>query len=686
MQYPSRPTPRPGGHWLEGRIVGIAMVALPKNKPNRLLVLIQQGLIAILFIVFSLPCHATALRLETAQQWPSPSTLWAPPSMLAAADDAVLAADTPWQSVTLPHALPRSLHIWDPALATPKPLVHWYRLHVPADARPNVHRQERLYLPRWQTIGTLAVYVQGRLAWQSRGDGVWNSFNHPVWIDLGGLLAPGETAQIHLRMASQPGVGGALSSLWIGPKAELLSAWRWRTFWQTGLVSYGRAAFLLLSLFALALWFKYRRSQREEVRLFLLFCAMAVCQSVAVLHYLVDSEGLNMDFAWFSWIAMAAQLAALGCMFHFLCLAQGQHWPRMGRLLPLYLLAAALLAMPFWWSAYLAALPLLRLLMIPPTLLLLAAAAVGAWRLRNGSSLLLAAWGAMVPPIGLHDMAMQNYWGDIEGIYLTPYVSVGLFTLFLVIVFTRYSHAQDQAAQAHTTLAERLAAQERELRLAHERLRSVERAQTLMQERQRLMREMHDGVGSSLMSALRLVEHSQRPVNVAQVLKECIDDLKISIDSLEPVDADLLALLAGLRFRLEQRLGEAGITLHWRTNDVPPLPWLDAQSALHVLRILQEVLTNIIKHSHATNITVSTAAASQDGQPGVQVTVHDNGAPFSPPSADRLPPGRRGLGNVLSRTRVLGGACHWAAGAQGTAFTLWLPLQRQHRRGTLTTT
>ena len=53
-------------------------------------------------------------------------------------------------------------------------------------------------------------------------------------------------------------------------------------FWQTELVTYWRAAFLLMSLFALALWFKYRRSQQGEVRLFLLFFAMAACQSVKV--------------------------------------------------------------------------------------------------------------------------------------------------------------------------------------------------------------------------------------------------------------------------------------------------------------------------------------------------------------------------------------------------------------------
>lgn len=127
-------------------------------------------------------------------------------------------------------------------------------------------------------------------------------------------------------------------------------------------------------------------------------------------------------------------------------------------------------------------------------------------------------------------------------------------------------------------------------------------------------------------------------MDVAQVLKECIDDLKISIDSLEPVDADLLALLAGLRFRLEQRLGEAGIALALAHQRSPDLPWLDARTPC-MYCILQEVLTNIIKHSGATAITVSTAEAARGtdpGVPGVQVCVHDNGRPFAP--LDTLPP------------------------------------------------
>jgi signal transduction histidine kinase len=115
----------------------------------------------------------------------------------------------------------------------------------------------------------------------------------------------------------------------------------------------------------------------------------------------------------------------------------------------------------------------------------------------------------------------------------------------------------ESVSRARVILTERLAAQEGELPETHERLRAAEREQRLLRERQRLMREMHDGVGSSLISALRMVERARTPVDVVQLLKECIDDLKISIDSFDSADADLLALLGALRFRPGPRLSGA---------------------------------------------------------------------------------------------------------------------------------
>lgn len=629
------------------------------------------------------------VHITQAQFWASTSTALLPPSSLDrldAGDSALHDSRIEWETVNLPHTRARTLRPGGTAHGQAFD-VWWYRVRVPAAAQ--APQDTRLYLPRWQTTGTLAVYVDGRLAWRSRGDQAWSNFNHPLWLDIGSLLRPGEDAWVHLRMAGKVGVGGALSTLWVGSDAELLPRWRWRTFLQTTLVSYWRGSYLMLGLFGLGLAAWLRWGGRDGGVPFpqeshggawscVLFFAMALAQSLAALLYLVGAEGLPMPFTWFTWMTLSAMLCVPLCAVCFLGLVQHRPRPRLARALALYTLVVVVAAMPVWWAEHTAVLPLLRMGLLPPTLVQIYVTVANARHWRSRSSILLAAWGLLALPLGLHDAALQWHLLDIEGLYLLPYLNLGQLTLFLYIAFQRYTLALASAARAHATLTERLAAQEQALSEAHERLRAAEREQTLLEERQRLMREMHDGVGSSLISALRLVEHGRMPLDVAQVLKECIDDLKIAIDSLESPDADLLGLLGALRFRLAPRLSGAGITLRWHMTPLPPLPWLDAQSALHVLRILQEVLTNIVKHSGATEISVTTAqvlSPAGDGIEGVQVCVRDNGSPFEAPGPEALIPGRRGLANVRNRTLSLGAHCAWQSGAQsGTAFMLWLPI------------
>lgn len=213
---------------------------------------------------------------------------------------------------------------------------------------------------------------------------------------------------------------------------------------------------------------------------------------------------------------------------------------------------------------------------------------------------------------------------------------------------------------------------EREAELAanRERLHDIEKHQALSRERQRLMQDMHDGLGSSLISALRVVERGQiKEADITQVLKGCIDDLKLAIDSMEPVDADLLLLLATLRFRLGPRLESTGIALRWDVKDVPALDWLDPRNALHILRILQETFTNIIKHTHATEIRVATRVENDD----VIVTIADNGPGFS--VENKLKSGGKGLSNQLRRAESIGAEISWNSNDAGTCMSLKLPIK-----------
>ncbi|MDR7119691.1 ATP-binding protein [Rheinheimera soli] len=215
-----------------------------------------------------------------------------------------------------------------------------------------------------------------------------------------------------------------------------------------------------------------------------------------------------------------------------------------------------------------------------------------------------------------------------------------------------------------------------ELANSNAKLRAIEKSQTLEQERQRLMQEMHDGLGSSLVSALRVVENGKmQSGELAGVLKDCIDDLKLAIDSIEPVDDDLLLLLATLRFRLGARLENTGIRLQWKVAQIPPLDWLDPRSSLHVLRILQEAFTNIIKHTKATEVTLSTRLDADS----VVVTVTDNGGGFE--LTDAIQSGGRGLASQLHRAKAIGAEVSWLSDSKETSVMLKLPVKQKYEPG-----
>jgi signal transduction histidine kinase len=282
---------------------------------------------------------------------------------------------------------------------------------------------------------------------------------------------------------------------------------------------------------------------------------------------------------------------------------------------------------------------------------------------------LLAFWGLLGMAMGSYDLLLQNNVINIESIYLGPFTNIFAFLILMRIIYGRYMAAIDEVRAVNASLQERLDAREKELEKSHELLRQVEVQRQLSQERQRLMQDMHDGMGSNLRTALLAVEAGKlNPPAVADILKDCIDDLKLTIDSMEPMDADLLLLLAMFRFRFGTRLEAAGITLHWDVQPIPKVKNLTPQSTLHIFRIFQEAFANVIKHSGATQITVSTRVSSNH----VSVIISDNGRGFSL-NTGHVGDGR-GLLNQKRRAEFIGATIDWITGPTGTQMTLLLPI------------
>jgi len=158
-------------------------------------------------------------------------------------------------------------------------------------------------------------------------------------------------------------------------------------------------------------------------------------------------------------------------------------------------------------------------------------------------------------------------------------------------------------------------------RLRHQLLATeVERSRLL--ERERLLADMHDGLGSQLISAKLKAEQGQlQQPEMVELLRECMADLHLLIDGLKGQPDGLGAVLKQFRHRTERRLAGQPLLLLWHINldDAPPLA---PKETIHVLRIIQESLNNALKHSDAQTIVI-TARYTEDSN--LLVRIEDDG-------------------------------------------------------------
>ena len=573
-----------------------------------------------------------------------------------------------WERVTLPHALPRQLTPLtnQDQSSGPATVVTWYRMQVPA--LPPSSTQRYLYIPRWKTDGQIAVYGDHRLLYQSHQNVYWNGWNIPLWIALDGTAHAAPPRTILLRIERPSTSGGGISSLWLGTDASLNWRYRARYLMQVQLPYTSSAAFLAVGLFSFFVWL----SLRGET-IYLLFFSISVASFLRTLHYHVGESRLPISDEWFSWITINAIFWMVLVTHFFLNYLHRRPVAWLNRTVCAVTAGIGVLTLP-WLSFLLDAYTLAPLAYIALMFVGTAVGAVGGyqcWRTHSHDGLLLSVWGIVGLLLGIYDWLLQNNYVDIENIYLGPYNNIGAFLIFMYIIYRRFLEANNNVRLVNAGLQQRLQEREDELQESHRRLREIARIQTLHDERQRLTQDMHDGMGSSLLTALLAVERGHiDTAMVADVLKNCIDDLKLTIDSMEPIQADLLLLLATLRFRLGPRLESAGIKLRWEVEHVPVMEWIDPRNALHILRILQEAFANIVKHAAATEIRVATSAEADL----VMVIITDNGVGFS--VDEGLDKAGKGLRNQLRRAASIGARIELESGSSGTRLILSLPIAK----------
>jgi signal transduction histidine kinase len=186
-----------------------------------------------------------------------------------------------------------------------------------------------------------------------------------------------------------------------------------------------------------------------------------------------------------------------------------------------------------------------------------------------------------------------------------------------------------------------------------------------------LVRDLHDGFGGSLVSAIAAMEHVPAGVNprahAVETLKGLRDDLHLVLNTTtHAVSGDLLESLESLRHRWSDRLDAAGIASHWRLADIDRVQ-LPPGRSLDALRFIQEALTNALKHSGAEHVHVEVRGSGAM----LRVEIHDDGCGFDASSH----PDGTGLASLASRARRLDATFVIdAAPGRGTRLRMDVPL------------
>lgn len=152
---------------------------------------------------------------------------------------------------------------------------------------------------------------------------------------------------------------------------------------------------------------------------------------------------------------------------------------------------------------------------------------------------------------------------------------------------------------------------------------------TVSQERRRIAQDLHDGVGSQLVSILSSLDRGvpqQRSLSFA--LEQCLLDVKILVDAIDEHSESVTDALGRLRYRVQHSLDKLGIQMVWDVDVDGPLQTLRDDRSRQVLRIAQESIANVMRHSKARSVWLS--CHCQSDQQTLVLEIRDDGIGFEP--------------------------------------------------------
>lgn len=512
---------------------------------------------------------------------------------------------------------------------------------------------------RWNfAVSVNEVEVFRNYATPTREMNTWyRPFLIPVTDDA---MQPGlNTITIHAFSQQSVGVGRVL----VGSHAALADHYESHFFWQITAPMAANFTMLFLGLLIFTIWI----ARRHEIEMLWLAISAVLW---FIRNYEYYAEEIPFDPKLYVPLAV--------CCTYFATAASATFYLYFVKLKRRWIITVTMFAVGVASTFLFVATSFSRLVIYYPTMALVTAvAALAMWDFVKHRTFKRAALDLTIifmPLASFYDVIMLlRYQGNGHAVYLSVFAGAVISAAFSISFGNRILAAFDGLGKTNLILEQKTAETRAELMESEAIRRELQVSQALTSERSRLMQEMHDGIGSNLTTALAVARQQKQPDKTITVLSRALGDLKLTVDSLEPIEGDIVALIGNLRHRMARDLDDAGITCKWEVEECAPLTWLDATNALHVLRIHNEAISNILSHSNAKEIRIGCVEAEQNGIAGISTYIADDGNGFEM----GLETDGKGLVNIAARAQSLHGQLSYnSQPGIGTIVQLWLPYIR----------
>ncbi len=209
----------------------------------------------------------------------------------------------------------------------------------------------------------------------------------------------------------------------------------------------------------------------------------------------------------------------------------------------------------------------------------------------------------------------------------------------------------------------------------------------LEDERRRIAANLHDGLGQVLLAirnqTLRAMQRNpegngvrERLEEISDATSQALDEVRQITQGLRPYQLNRLGLTQAIRASLNQVSSNSQIVFANRVEDLDNI--FDQDSEIHVYRIVQEAINNVMKHSAANEAAVVIKSRNQV----VSLSIRDNGKGFDMGMISASEPSGLGFGlsGIAERVRILGGTLAVDSRlGRGTTLTIEIPVpDRKH--------